>query len=110
MPRFDQEDVINQRRDGQETAIRLQPQIHGGRVVIEPHSPLAALLVRIGEQLVERQRDHRYIGPRTCSGVNTSIGPRFSALILSSMTLRSPTTTTANLSGWTYCAAVFCTS
>ena len=46
----------------------------------------------------------------TSSTVTTFTGPRFAARMGFSMLARSPTTTTANLSGWMYCAAARCAS
>ena len=43
--------------------------------------------------------DDDHMEPSACSMVSTSMGPRLSARMPGSITLRSPTITTANLSG-----------
>ena len=55
-------------------------------------------------------RPHRRGYFRISSAVTTRTGPRFASRIGFSIFARSPTTTTANLSLWMYCAAAFSTS
>ena len=62
MARLDQKDMVHERRHGFEPAAWLHAQIHRGRVRDKPGAPLATFLVGVGEELVEREDDHKKSG------------------------------------------------
>src|SRR3954468_23803784 len=108
MPAFDQEDVVQQRRNVRESSARLKGYAHPRRVRSNPPSPLLTLVIRVGNQWCERDLDAHE--PTTSSTERNRIGPRLSALIFDSIALRSPTTTTDIRFGWMYVDAAFCTA
>ncbi len=95
---LDPEHVIEQAPDGREPGAALKRNRQTRRVGGEPRLPFRPLVIGVRDQVLEF--DIRAHGPTASSTDITRTGPRFSARMPGSMTLRSPTTTTAKRFGW----------
>jgi len=67
-------------------------------IVCKPLAPFCALVIRVAQHLLELEGDAH--GANTSSTVMTRTSPSFSARSADSAAFRSPTTTTAERSGW----------
>ena len=101
MAPFDQEHMIDQLADRAVAVARLDRQVHRFGMEEQPSAPLVPLGIGIADQLFEGQCErHGATYFMTSSIVTVDTGPRFNARTPGSIVFRSPTTTTANLSGW----------
>src|SRR5262245_45323298 len=99
MPLLDPEHVIEQTADGRKPAAVLERdrQTLCG-IDREPRLPFRPLVIAVRDQILEI--DCSAHCPTASSTDITRTGPRFSARMPGSITLRSPTTTTAKRFGW----------
>ena len=98
MPLLDPEHVIEQAADRRKPGAALKRDRETRRVGGEPRLPFRSLVIGVRHQILEI--DVRTHWPTASSTDMTRTGPRFSARMPGSITLRSPTTTTAKRFGW----------
>src|SRR5262245_62167408 len=109
MPFLDPEHVIEQAAHGGKPAAVLKRNHYTlCGVDREPRLPFRPLVIAVRDQILEI--DCCAHCPTASSTDITRTGPRFSARTPASITLRSPTTTTAKRFGWMYVSAAFCTA
>src|SRR4029453_5373514 len=97
MTTLHQEHVIEHASNSREAAALLKRDRQPRRIGLNPGSPLAALLIRVGHQRCQLQRDAH--SPNTSWTDIVRTMPRLSARPPASITLRSPATTTRLFSG-----------
>src|SRR4051794_23545554 len=96
---FDQENVIDECPGRREATARLH--FHGQRIGMrdKPRAPFVAFFVGVANELVEFEMHAESLYFITSAGCTIVTSPRFSARTAGSIAFRSPTITTANLSG-----------